>query len=1451
VSAALKILVSVLTILSVTIGIILGARQLIPDPEPSPSGLGESGRAEKSRTLTAGAPEFKAAVQSAAPAADCDDEKLRNVLQLASSAAEEVVVNCNLRVPRNFVITKRQRPPITKRLIVKGSEGSGVTIDCNGVTIDGSWVPELSEKNTRKDMVLIKSTGVGEVWSRPTDVTVKNCKVNGAVRIEGVRYDDESKDIQHIRESSYKPGHATRMRNIAPTRITFDNLTITGRGRSPVFFGAGVTYSKLVNSELRGKAESVALYLEAESSRNLIKNNDIHTLTDAGEKPREVLAVDASDYNKIIDNRFSALRFGGIYLYRNCGQEGIVRHTTPSHNTIVNNVFYYKKYDPNPYSVEPSVYMGSRNGHKPYCDDEDEQTIGSGASDLDYARNNVVMQNQIYKLAVSLMIKEGRSTDSPNHIAYNTTVATPTARLAGCYVPHGYFKDFIVHGESIQVYRGANGVPFIGRRNACIDGELVCADCFARAGGLFGSVGLLPMDVGAGGRNAARPDQVTAQAQVGIASVITELPLFMEQNEVVTFETIELSSGSDPVLNVRPASLFIFGGSAVDDNGAAGPGTAARLVFRAPERGLYRLVVRARTQNTAGTATLLMNGFVYRRNVRFGGWQIRLSDLQAKEQLETTRLPYGAGGPQIMYVLGPDGLTINGRAYGEGRGGGAKLSLGNTLGSRWIVVGVPQTVAAGRARLVRNDVALPGRDPDGDGLGSELEKAIGTCSTQSLDEVVYGFSCFQIRDARDTDGDGIGDGWEFLGRDYIIAPGAHQSVPIPLWGANPRHKDLFAEIDFQRRCPGDGEIRMTAENAREFAAIYEDRMAPLSADGRLRHARSLQNPDFLPGIETHLDIGRRPKPFVDATTYGDWGGYTAVPPTGTSTNCADNGADYRTAWRTAMAPSRRGIFRHGLATDTVGGQTDRGFPFRGSIHNGSVLAHEAGHSMGLGHSGPMRITGDIDPNCKPNYPSIMNYAFDDGDFTFADGRGAGPLNNAALNEWQAVSPSNAAFLDVLEAKFEYWLDRTNGHVDWNRDGIFAPAGTTVRAYANNHKNGVCEYTRYNSSVLSGPRSRSTPSIARLGSRLYLFWVHDAMVRYAYSMSTWNCPVPSKSPCGSWSPARSAPFTAAGGLGVERLSDSAGQELLIVARLDAGRLAEARLSVTASGDERWTPVRSVPGAAPATGAPSLSQIGNPCSTNVAYRGSDGQVRFRLRDCGGEWGAEQRAITSDGTPITMPAYASPAIGRAFLPWRPGVRTYGAFADADGYLRLYGLYVGGEAAALDGGLDYVAKRWEPMTFMEPWPGRIEGRPAMAWVPAGPQAPYPGRFYLMAIRHEAPDARSVDVAISYTKVSETSPGITKEEKVGLNSLFDNTAYLAFGIDLLYEQGVDANLRSVTTVAIPKPKKLETVEFRPKADGINDFPYTNYDDWAYLRIGLCRQVIDPGGLGPKAVRCP
>ena len=117
----------------------------------------------------------------------------------------------------------------------------------------------------------------------------------------------------------------------------------------------------------------------------------------------------------------------------------------------------------------------------------------------------------------------------------------------------------------------------------------------------------------------------------------------------------------------------------------------------------------------------------------------------------------------------------------------------------------------------------------------------------------------------------------------------------------------------------------------------------------------------------------------------------------------------------------------------------------------------------------------------------------------------------------------------------------------------------------------------------------------------------------------------------------------------------------------------------------------------------------------------------------------------------------------------------------------------------------------------------------------------------------RTVRMMTSYVRVSENIDGtLTKDLRVGLYAPFDNVWNYAFGIDLFFEPGVDSNLRALQTLAINKPGRWAKVQFRPKADGINDFTMTNYNDWEVMNLSLCKNVVNPGGLlTVPAVNCP
>ena len=110
-----------------------------------------------------------------------------------------------------------------------------------------------------------------------------------------------------------------------------------------------------------GESSGVPIYLAPSSGRTLIKNNRIRTNTwkSGPGRGRETISIDGSDENQIISNWFGDLNRGGIFLYRNCGENGGVRHTTPSHNQIINNVFYYNHYT----GPKPAVYLGALDGN--------------------------------------------------------------------------------------------------------------------------------------------------------------------------------------------------------------------------------------------------------------------------------------------------------------------------------------------------------------------------------------------------------------------------------------------------------------------------------------------------------------------------------------------------------------------------------------------------------------------------------------------------------------------------------------------------------------------------------------------------------------------------------------------------------------------------------------------------------------------------------------------------------------------------------------------------------------------------------------------------------------------------------------------------------------------------------------------------------------------------------
>jgi hypothetical protein len=383
---------------------------------------------------------------------NCSPAKIEKLLATATAKEPSIELDCSVKIPRE---ADGSRPKITKMIIMSGSKASGLTLDCDGAILESNTANE-------ETMILIRSvktvnSAIQKVtWNRPENIVVKNCMILGAARLIGIWPTD--KDSWN-KSSKQDQQHTERAQQAAPKNISFLNIDLVPKNSIPLYITPGVTNFRLENSRLAGVSPSVAIYLDAESRGNVIKNNYIATDTQ-----RELLAIDGSAYNKIIGNLFSHLEDGGIYLYRNCGEDGVIRHQIPKSNHILNNTFYYNKYD----GGNPSIWLASRNGNRRYCDDDDGYPWGSSSDNRDHAIKNVVMENQIYKLSPTKMIREDAS---PNSVSQNIIVTNRIERKLGCFIDGEGI--YLKHQQYLPAFTSTGKVDCRQPIRKCMDGEFI------------------------------------------------------------------------------------------------------------------------------------------------------------------------------------------------------------------------------------------------------------------------------------------------------------------------------------------------------------------------------------------------------------------------------------------------------------------------------------------------------------------------------------------------------------------------------------------------------------------------------------------------------------------------------------------------------------------------------------------------------------------------------------------------------------------------------------------------------------------------------------------------------------------------------------------------------------------------------------------------------------------
>ena len=180
--------------------------------------------------------------QSPAPlAAPCSAEVLAEVLAPASDEAPRVLLTCSLTLAPEDVVSKKIR--------LAGPEASGVVIDCQGATLR----PNLSSGGA--DAIQIVSQKIDTEpasWQRPTDIVVRNCRIEGSIRISGQALNGEGEDL---RLDSLTLGHRERAQAAAPSRILLNQLTLIGQGRIPLYLSPGSTRVTLQDSENHRKKQ--------------------------------------------------------------------------------------------------------------------------------------------------------------------------------------------------------------------------------------------------------------------------------------------------------------------------------------------------------------------------------------------------------------------------------------------------------------------------------------------------------------------------------------------------------------------------------------------------------------------------------------------------------------------------------------------------------------------------------------------------------------------------------------------------------------------------------------------------------------------------------------------------------------------------------------------------------------------------------------------------------------------------------------------------------------------------------------------------------------------------------------------------------------------------------------------------------------------------------------------
>lgn len=447
----------------------------------------------------------------------------------------------------------------------------------------------------------------------------------------------------------------------------------------------------------------------------------------------------------------------------------------------------------------------------------------------------------------------------------------------------------------------------------------------------------------------------------------------------------------------------------------------------------------------------------------------------------TTYAVFNSGVPLTTFgVPGSVGFVLNSLSEGRRVSGFASFTFPTsfTRAVRWDVQGTelrptPLPLLAGKVSAVANAV-----NRGGDVVGRAFSSAQITASAavawidgspidlNTVIEPVPGLVLFEARAISDTrevagnallagnqvgfvvhlgdsDGDGLLDTWEAAGGGIDGDNDGTPDLNLHTLGARPDHKDLFVEID-------RGPIQ-------DFPTSVVRRVVDAFADA------PVDNPDGTTGIRLHLirDETNLPIP-VQSFPDGSW------PDSFDTLKTQHFGTPAERANPAVIAAKRR-AFRYCIVFNRnngisgiaeIAGNDMAVFFGNNRYHDGFrdlddkaiLFMHEFGHALGLRHGGADNI------NCKPNYPSVMNYSladvmqFNAGFIRIDYSRGRfDTLDEANLDEATGVRSSIPTVAALYRGFFMPYgfgsgprrqdLVRLDGSpLDWNDNGVFPDEG---------------------------------------------------------------------------------------------------------------------------------------------------------------------------------------------------------------------------------------------------------------------------------------------------------------------------------------------------------------------------------------------------------------------------